>query len=59
MPTREERELEEIKNAPKFHANPLDPRIVEGHGQIGIPRQPKKELTQPIVWAFLLILFFQ
>ncbi len=42
----EEREVEEMKRH-QFKALPLDPRVLQSCGEMGVPRVDKKPVTQP------------
>ncbi|KAL2621963.1 hypothetical protein R1flu_002168 [Riccia fluitans] len=44
--SREEQELEELANMPKFKARPLNKRIFESRGDMGVYRNCKREVTQ-------------
>ena len=43
----EERQLQQIKLQPTFKARPVDSRILNSHGDVGIPRIKKASLTIP------------
>jgi len=47
----EEEEVEKLKEH-KFHARPLDRRVLESHGDLGVPRVPKATITEPVPFAF-------
>ena len=42
----EEKEFEEMKKF-QFKALPLDPRVLQSCGEMGVPRVDKKPVTQP------------
>ncbi|KAL3692098.1 hypothetical protein R1sor_005749 [Riccia sorocarpa] len=44
--SREELEIEEIAKMPKFKARPLNKRIFESRGELGVYRNNKREVTQ-------------
>ncbi|KAL6064074.1 MAP7 domain-containing protein 1-like [Balamuthia mandrillaris] len=51
--TSEEREKLELAKIPKFKALPLDKKIMESKGDLGIPCVSKRPLTQPKEFNFL------
>ncbi|KAM0832950.1 hypothetical protein ACQ4PT_064571 [Festuca glaucescens] len=48
----QELELEELENAPKFKANPLNKKILESKGDIGVFAHPKSQATMPKEFHF-------
>ncbi len=45
--TREQEEELAIISAPKFHARPVDPKILASCGDLGVPKVPKAPVTTP------------
>eukprot|EP00698_Gefionella_okellyi_P017992 TRINITY_DN5352_c0_g1_i1.p1 TRINITY_DN5352_c0_g1~~TRINITY_DN5352_c0_g1_i1.p1 ORF type:complete len:558 (+),score=169.32 TRINITY_DN5352_c0_g1_i1:51-1676(+) len=43
----EEREAREFAQIEKFHALPLNKRVLQSNGELGVPRVPKQALTAP------------
>ncbi|KAM0891559.1 hypothetical protein ACQ4PT_026318 [Festuca glaucescens] len=48
----QELELEELENAPKFKAKPLNKKILESKGDIGVFAHPKSQATMPKEFHF-------
>ncbi|VAH45499.1 unnamed protein product [Triticum turgidum subsp. durum] len=48
----EELELEELEKAPKFKAKPLNKKILESKGDIGVFAHPKAQATEPKEFHF-------
>ncbi|KAJ1291031.1 hypothetical protein BS78_02G288300 [Paspalum vaginatum] len=48
----QELELEELEKAPKFKAKPLNKKILESKGDIGVFAQPKSQVTAPKEFHF-------
>ncbi|EHA8586837.1 putative protein TPX2 [Cocos nucifera] len=48
----QEMELEELQNIPKFKARPLDKKILESKGDIGLFSNPKPQITTPQEFHF-------
>jgi len=48
----QELELEELEKAPKFKARPLNKKILESKGEIGLPPNPKSQVTAPKEFHF-------
>jgi hypothetical protein len=46
----EEREVEDMKKH-QFKALPLDPRVLQSCGEMGVPRVDKKPVTQVPGWG--------
>eukprot|EP01087_Luapelamoeba_hula_P020639 TRINITY_DN7075_c0_g1_i1.p1 TRINITY_DN7075_c0_g1~~TRINITY_DN7075_c0_g1_i1.p1 ORF type:complete len:487 (+),score=90.54 TRINITY_DN7075_c0_g1_i1:88-1548(+) len=44
---KERRELEHLRATHRFKARPLDPRILQSAGDLGVPCVPKRPVTQP------------
>lgn len=49
--SREQQEEQEMLNMPKFRANPVNKRVLESDGQVGISRVAKQPLTEPQAFA--------
>ncbi|XP_024545603.1 protein TPX2 [Selaginella moellendorffii] len=50
--SREEMEIEELQKVPKFKARPLNKKIFESRGDLGIFRSQKRQLTVPVEFHF-------
>ena len=48
IPTVEQRELEEIKKLKPFKAKPIDPKVLNDVGNVGIPQAKKTRITVPV-----------
>ena len=46
------REEEELENIPTFRAKPVDRRVMESAGDIGVPRVERKPTTTPKPFVF-------